>query len=798
MTQPRPGGAGDAEGAAVIEGIATARQQDPLSGTPTSRRQARARELAGRALKMPPIPRHFRADIEGMRAISVLGVMLWHAGLPIFPGGFTGVDVFFVVSGFLMTSLLLEESRTTGRVRLGRFYARRGRRLLPAALTALVGTALLTVLVLPRTRWYDVGGDILASATYLINWRLANRSVDYMDLERAPSPVQHYWSLAVEEQFYLLWPILILLLLFLARGRARHFRYLTWTLTSVLFVSSLALSWWWTAQDASAYFVTPTRLFELMLGAAVALGGRRWPGMPRWLAAVLGWVGIGLVIASLFVITAESAFPGTLALLPTVGAALVLVGGSAAGGWGPEIVLRARPLQWLGLLSYSLYLWHWPFVAVAAEIAQVGRGGPETLPVHWGVLAVAISIVPAWLSFHYIENPIRRRGAKLQQRVSVGLVTQSSLHLSLRCSLAGAGVGLLLMTLAPTTVTGNPVAWRTPAAVDALRPVIGASTLDPEGELAGEGNGGAGEGEGADPSSDDPARTSIAEPPHTSSPTTAAPEPTMDPIPDEIGELAVPLEQVADDVPLMVPEGCNIGLTGVDVGVCEAGDPEGEITVALMGDSHSGMWLPALDDIGQARGWRVITLQKSSCPPTPGVMVRTNGQEYTQCAEYQENLSAMLPGMAPDVVLLSSSAYVNDAQELAEGMARRVEEIEAAGGKSILLRDVPRPPFNVPECLLENPERASRCAFDRQDGLDRSGTGQAELQRLLPDLPVLDFTEAICPGPVCGPVLGGVVVWRDNNHLSSTYVRSMRELVESELAPLVDDAEGSVQSEGSG
>src|SRR5690606_8079496 len=249
---PRRGGGGR-----PVSGPHTpeAAQPTPREGEALlTRSRHRALQAARHALRVPPVPRDFRADIEGMRALAVLGVLLWHAGVQFLPGGFTGVDVFFVVSGFLMTSLLLEEARARGRIDLGRFYARRARRLLPAALAALVGTALLTVAFLPRSRWAETGADLVASATYLVNWRMAWRSVDYLDIERAPSPLQHYWSLAVEEQFYVLWPILLLLVLVVAAGRARVFTRLVWSLTVALFGLSLLVSWVWTRQDPSAYF----------------------------------------------------------------------------------------------------------------------------------------------------------------------------------------------------------------------------------------------------------------------------------------------------------------------------------------------------------------------------------------------------------------------------------------------------------------------------------------------------------------------------------------------------------------
>ena len=745
-----------------------------------TRRGHRALQAARHALKVPPVPRDFRTDIEGLRAISILGVVLWHAGVTVIPGGFVGVDVFFVVSGFLMTALLLEEGRARGRIDIPRFYARRARRLLPAALTALLGTAVLTVLTMPSTRWASIGADLAAAAGYVVNWRMASSSVSYLDVSRAPSPVQHYWSLSVEEQFYLVWPLLLLLLLVLARGRARHFLATSWLLTGVLFGGSLLASWWWTQEyAAAAYFVTPTRIFELMLGAGVALGASAWPTIPRLLGALLGWLGLALVVAGLMLIDSDTPFPGTAALVPTVGAALVVLAGASAGGWGPDMILRARWLQWIGRLSYSLYLWHWPFIAAAASLARVGRGGPEHLPLVWGLAAVAVSVIPAWLSFRYVEEPVRRHGRILQRVLGPGVTSWRTLRLGLTCTLTGVLAGLTLMVLAPTTVSSQPVGWRTPAVVDAVREPLGAGRVEGLGAVgdgglvAGQVLGGDGAGGLAQP-------TTVPEP-------EPPPPPEPPPVPQQVGDLAVPLEQVAADLPVMEPDGCFPGLQATRAGVCRAGDPDGEITVGLFGDSHAGMWITALDQIGRERGWKVVSVARSSCPPTEDLSFAP-GQEpagYTQCLRYQKDAWPLLLDQDPDLVVLSSARYNAAPAVMAEALARRVDGLRAAGILPVLVRDVPRPDFDVPECLLDHRDDVPACTFDREEGLAASGRGQAELAALRPGLAVVDLTEQICPGPVCSPVVGDVVVWRDSNHLSATYIRSLSDVLEAELEPWV-------------
>ncbi|WP_143780924.1 SGNH hydrolase domain-containing protein [Ornithinimicrobium sp. CNJ-824] len=369
-------------------------------------------------------------------------------------------------------------------------------------------------------------------------------------------------------------------------------------------------------------------------------------------------------------------------------------------------------------------------------------------------------------------------------------MTQRGFGLGLNCTLAGVLAGLALVALSPASVTSGTVAWRTPQVVDDVRAPVGAGALD-----AGPDDGGRTTGEQGALSSaalGGPGQdgTTGGDAGATALPEGGGAEDAVEPeIPDVLPTLAVPLEQVADDQPVLDPEGCNTDIRGTSAGVCRAGDPDGDVLVALNGDSHAGMWITALDEIGRDRGWQVVSLTKSSCPPAPGVEVQRPGERggsYEQCTAYQSDVDERLQELEPDVVLLSSAAYDVPPDELAAAMARRVDSLREAGAVVGMVRDVPRVPFDMPECLLDNPGEASACAFPREEGLVRSGVGQDELAALRPAMPVLEFNDAVCPGPVCSPVLGGVVVWRDSNHLSATYVRSLRDLVEEQVTPLVE------------
>ncbi|SDT77632.1 acyltransferase family protein [Actinoplanes derwentensis] len=319
----------------------------------------------------------YRGDIEGLRAVAVLLVVLAHVGVPGVAGGFLGVDVFFVVSGFLITGLLRREIATTGRLGLARFYARRVVRLLPVATLVIVATLAGAWFWAPPVRFATFAADALAAATWTMNLRLDTAGTDYFG-DPAPSPFQHFWSLAVEEQFYLLWPLLLL-----ARSR-------------VLLVAVTIASFAWSLHDMS-YFASPGRAWELGAGALISLVTcRRRP----W----LGWAGLAAVVTAALVYDETTRWPGVAALVPVLGTVAII----AAGG---NRLLETGPMRWLGRMSYGWYLWHWPLLVLAA---------PESLPDRAGAAALALGL--AVLSHHLLENPVRRhRWWTVRPRRALGL-----------------------------------------------------------------------------------------------------------------------------------------------------------------------------------------------------------------------------------------------------------------------------------------------------------------------------------------------------------------------------------------
>lgn len=362
---------------------------------------------------MVAMPTHFRPEIEGLRAVAIAAVLLFHAGVPGAEGGFIGVDVFFVVSGFLITSLLLREWGERGRIDLTGFYARRFRRLLPAALLVIVTTVALSTLVLTVFRIESVAGDAVASALYFANIHFASGATEYLADTPFTSPLLHFWSLGVEEQFYLFWPVLLIVGLRLLKAPRK-----LWLVVGSIVIGSFALELARMPSDAPwAFFSLPTRAWQLGVGALIAIGVLRLPERaPARLAAAMSWAGLVVIALGVVVIDQDTPYPGTAALIPVIGTALVIVGTSHTEG-SLSRFLSARFPRWLGRISYSLYLWHWPILVLVPIALRV-----DNLALNLGLLVVSALI--AWASTELLEDPIRR-GVLLSMRprraIAVGL-----------------------------------------------------------------------------------------------------------------------------------------------------------------------------------------------------------------------------------------------------------------------------------------------------------------------------------------------------------------------------------------
>lgn len=357
---------------------------------------------------------HFRLDVQALRALAVLLVLIYHVWPRALPGGYIGVDVFFVISGYLITSLLRRELENTGGISFSEFYARRARRLLPASLVLLATVVVGVYAFLPMIYWREAAGDVIAAVLYAENWWLHFKSLDYLAANENPSIVQHFWSLSLEEQFYFGWPLLMLAVYVFAR-RWSGKEPLTALRMALWFVvaGSLAYSIWTAVQNApgAGYFSTWTRVWQLGAGGLLALRDSNGSEVKKW------WLFLGLAIiaTSGALMTGSIAYPGWWAIAPTAGAMLCLAAGhhfstSAATRW-----MGWSPVQRVGDVSYSLYLWHWPIVVIGK---QYFADGYDWLS---GGLVIALSILLAFASKHWVED-VFRKGSSQAARPAIVLI----------------------------------------------------------------------------------------------------------------------------------------------------------------------------------------------------------------------------------------------------------------------------------------------------------------------------------------------------------------------------------------
>ena len=424
-----------------------------------------------------PGDRRFRPDVEGLRAVAVLLVVVYHAGLGRVTGGYVGVDVFFVISGFVITGVLLRERQSTAKTSIIDFYARRFRRILPAATLVLLVVAVASYLFLGVIGGNNAANDGRWAAVFLSNFHFSSVGTGYLTSTLPPSPLQNFWSLSVEEQFYVVFPTLFLVVAGL-RGRMK----LETRLLIVLGIVVAASFWLSVAQTASAptaaYFSPFTRAWELALGAMVAVATPWLARVPARIGGVLTWAGLLAIVVSAFVFTSATPYPGSLVAIPVVGTALIIGGGLTVPRAGAESLLALGPLQWLGRRSYGIYLWHWPILILVAENA-----GKRTLPAGESVVLVLLAVVVAAFTYTLVENPLRHRRRPSKTTVLAGIAvigaTVLLLTLAISANSAGSTQGLGSVVPAPDErtllrqVAAAALITEVPASVNPILPWAG-------------------------------------------------------------------------------------------------------------------------------------------------------------------------------------------------------------------------------------------------------------------------------------------------------------------------------------
>ena len=681
----------------------------------------------------------FRPDIEGLRAVAVIAVVLYHAGIPGFGGGFIGVDVFFVISGFLITGLLWREVATTNTVALGRFYGARARRLLPAAATVGIATALVVAVVLPPLQARSVFLDGIACALYAGNYRFAMHGTDYLASDLPPSPFQHYWSLGVEEQFYLVWPVLIIgtawLVHRLRAGAAARATPYAVVLVLVAAASLAAAVLWTRTSPAWAFFSLPTRAWELAAGGLVALSIHQWRRLPLLPATIVGWGGLALIVLTCTQLGPRTPYPGTAALLPVLGTALVIGAGPVTGGLGVGRVLCRPAMRAIGRVSYSWYLWHWPVLLLMPPLL----GEPAGLPARLSATAVSGGL--AVITLHLVENPGRfaaalRRSAK------------ASLTVAAAASAAAACACMLLLNVVPVPVGDGAAAPR--ANIVAVPPTTIAPAMSPE--------------EAAVQHAFAQARDAVA----ASAGLRAVPS-NLDP----------PLAKAPADKAAVFVNGCVRSWREIGQVECATGDIASPTTVALVGDSHAAMWNPAFQHLAEQRHWRLETLAKVTCPLQDlHITSPYLGREYTECEQWRAQIVNRLKAEHPRLVVLDMSrrygadfGFTSYDPAWIDTLGRTVAQLRSIGAAVLVLGPVPDPGSSVPTCLSGHVDDATACAPARPVAVGDGGISAERAATTAGGGHYADLTDLFCTADRCPVIVGNTLVFRDDNHVTTEYAQ---------------------------
>ena len=642
----------------------------------------------------------YRPDIEGLRAIAILLVVAAHAGVPWLRGGFVGVDLFFVLSGYLITGLLLQEVGDHGRIRFGAFYARRLQRLLPALLLMLALVSLAALLIVPPSQqpFQAIGGA--TAAVWLSNVHFALLHLDYFGPGADSNLFLHTWSLGVEEQFYLLWPLLLFFTLGAWRLKAHslHLTRLKIVMALVL-LASLALCVLWTAREPQlAFYLMPARAWEFALGALVFMLAR--PAALREAeganavtatrngrgARLLGWAGLLLIAWAAWAYGPNMPYPGIRALLPALGAAAILYAGVAAAQTSVAWLLSLRPLQALGKVSYSWYLWHWPILLLGMQIDP----GASLL---MRLALVALALLLATLSYRLVETPLRRNRALLTRPRAV----------------IGAALGLMLLANVGAITWFNDVSiW-----------------------------------------------------------------------------LQAPQQQklaaASVDAPVIYGMDCDTWYHSAQVNVCGFGPAKAAHTAVLMGDSVGAQWFPAVHRAFERPGWRLLVITKSSCPMVDEpLFYPLIGREYTVCTQWRKNALRYVAALKPVVLLLgSTSTYGFTRAQWIDGTRKVLRRVAGAVPDIFIIRATPHLAFDGPACLMQQRwlgiwKSLHTCSsWGPGPTNDAVYRWQSKVAGEFGNVHMLDLDSLVCPHDVCKAERDGIVVFRDSQHMTASFARSL-------------------------
>ena len=642
----------------------------------------------------------FHPQIEGLRAVAAILVAIYHVWIGRISGG---VDVFFVISGYLITASLYRGLRGFEAQPILQFYSGLLVRLLPASMLVLAATLAGSLLFLSELRWKQTAEEIAAAAVYLENWLLALNAVDYLDRANVPSPVQHYWAMSMQFQFYLVWPFVIAGAGLYASRTADPRKTLVSCL-AVVFVASLAYATFRISigDQAWAYFDGAARIWEFSIGGMLFLLHSRI-NFSVVVRAVIGWVGLLSILSCGMLLDPASQFPGYTALLPTSAAVMIVLSGASGASWGVQRLLTSRPLVSLGGVAYSIYLWHWPILIFYR--AQTGYDMPNLAH---GSLIILGSVALAYLTTYLVETPLRRlKSASIFRNAAIGMA----------CAVP-VGIAVTVWVVYLFTLKVMPYADLDPERYPGARVLY-----DPQ---------------------------AVQAPP---------------------GDFFAPsLAVVREDLPQSYFDGCHLSLGDPVARFCEYGELHDPLwTLAIVGGSHSAQWLPALEIIGRQQRFRILYATKSECQLV--AVLDSNAS----CERWREDLLALLLEEKPEAVF--DTANLGSDPTPTDAHVAVWKKLDAGGIRVFAIRDNPRRKSDVPECVARQEREPDRCSVKREELL----SGVFDISAAPDNVYLADLSNAICTAEVCPAVVGNVLTYRDDGHLTGTYVGSLSPLLALEF-----------------
>lgn len=698
----------------------------------------------------PAAAKRFRPEIEGVRFLAALLVASFHTWTGRVSGG---VDVFFVMSGFLITTTLLGHLAVHGRIRPGTYLSRLAMRLFPAAIVTLAAVLVATRVLLPTLRWEDVAREVRASALYVENWYLIGNSTDYLAQFAEKSPVQHFWALSLQGQFYLAWLVLFLVAAWMIRRSGADVVRAVGILLALVFVASLAASVWFTeVNQPVAYFATPTRAWEFALGGLAAVAIRRELADRSVLRWVLGWVGLVLVVGTGFVFQVSTAFPGYAALLPTGAALMILFSARSGIRFGADRLLSHPVLVRLGGLSYGLYLWHFPLLVFwRSETATESNG------VLSGVALILVALVLAWVTQQLVERPV------------VALVDRSRTHGRGRRAARAPGshggapgrrLGLAGLVVAPTAVA-LVATFAFMGQVDTAKAQNFQDLAEELSEKAYD---------------NEPCVGAMVAVPH---PDVACADP--------VSWVGPPPELIKATQELLP---CAVEHRTTVLEVCLGGDtgPQPTRTVMFIGDSHALTMRAGIELVAEHHGWRLLFAAGRDCQIASEQKPTRKSKD---CAAWLADLTSYVADRGDiDVLftmqsagrLLAGSPSGDPTAYITSKYREQWDRFAGSVGRIVVIRDNPRLFNSVVSCLAEHGIAGARgeCARPRDVALTKDYAAIAATEDGDPLTHVADLTDVFCDAKICVPVIGGIIAYNDDAHLHTVFTRT--------LAPALDAA----------